>query len=76
MTFCHLTLAALLVAVLSIPALFFGLFWLPAVAAFSSPAYAIATVAGLVLTPQVLSYLTFREIGRAGRIRSAGSVPC
>ena len=48
--------AALLFAVLSIPALFFGLFWSPA----------IATVAGLVLISQILGYLTFRKI-RQGR---------
>lgn len=60
--------AALLVAVLSTPALFFALFWPAAVAAATvgSPAYVIATVAGLVLTPQILGYLTLREI-RQGR---------
>lgn len=54
--------AALTVAALSIPLGFFGLFWIPAVAAFGSPALAIAVVAAFVLAPLILGYAALREI--------------
>lgn len=58
--------ATLAVAVASIPLLFFGLFWLPAVAAFGGPALAIAMVVAFVVAPQILGCVALREI-RQGR---------
>jgi hypothetical protein len=58
--------ATLVVAVASIPAGFFGLFWLPAVAAFEGPGLAVAIAASFILAPQILGYVALREI-RQGR---------